>query len=202
MIKHLSLWEYTVDYDGRDCDGGHASRREFLAVERPEEVVFNKGELFGEGGVSKVRLVDGSDADHGTASVSTPTDEGYSRYDITWSRVTSPKVLGEFLDTYEQDGPRLTTGFYYTDLYKARISHIVAEKFPAAMTVTFAPSTQRGELWRVLRVRGLDDRNCPTNIWEGEGSPFDEETLKQLSHDLEQLHADVTLGTEPVSVHV
>lgn len=202
-LEYLGLWEFTVNYEGRDCDGSHFRSREFLAVERPEEVVFGEAELFGEGGVSSVRLVDGSDLDHGTAYVGTPTEEGFSSYEITWTRVTSLEVLGEFLEKYEKEGPRLSTEFQYTDLYKARIGHMVKEKFPEAITVRFKPSAQRGDLWQVLEVRGHDERNCPATFWEGEGSPFGEDTLKQLSHDLEGLYADLKEGDiEPVSVHV
>ncbi|MFJ1700463.1 hypothetical protein ACIOHC_36330 [Streptomyces sp. NPDC088252] len=202
-IKYLNLWSYEVDYHGTDCDGSHYDRREFMAVERPTEVVYSYAELTGDYGPSVVTLVDGSDDDGGTAHVGTPTEEGSRAHDISWQRVTSSEKLADFLDTYEKEGPRIRTGFYYTDLYRARIRLAVKVKFPEATLVTFRPSARRGEPWIVLEVRGLDERNCPATFWRGAGSPFEESVLKQMSHDLEQLYADLPDGdTKPVSLHV
>ncbi|MFI0265584.1 hypothetical protein [Streptomyces luteogriseus] len=202
-LKYLALWEYRVDYEGRDCDGSHHSRREFMAVERPAEVVYSYAELTGEYGPSVVTLVDGSDDEHGNAHVGTPTEEGGRSHDISWSRVTSSEKLAEFLDKYEKEGPRLTTAFMYTDLYQERIRYMVKDKFPEATLITLRSSARRGEPWTVLEVRGLDERNCSATFWQGAGSPFEEDVLKQMSHDLEQLYADLPDGdTKPVSLHV
>ncbi|MFD4858360.1 hypothetical protein [Streptomyces atratus] len=202
-IKYLNLWEYQIDSYGRDCDGYHHNGRKFMATERPNEVVYNEADLFGDAGPSNVRLVNGSDQDGGTAYVSTPTEEGFRNHDISWSRVTSSEELAEFLDAFEKDGPRLSTDFYYTDLYQARIRALVKEKFPKASSVTFTPSAVPGAMWSVVKVRGLDERNCPATFWEGEGSPFEEDALKQISHDLEQVYTNLAVGdTQPVSVRV
>jgi hypothetical protein len=54
-----------------------------------------------------------------------------------------------------------------------------------------------------LEVRCLDVRNCSATFWQGAGSPFEEDVLKQVSHDLEQLYAGLPDGDiKPVSVHI
>jgi hypothetical protein len=187
-IEHLDLWNYIILSQSSDCDGRHSSQDEFVSDDRPNEIVYRKADLFAIDGPSSVTLADGSTRDAGSAHVGHATDEGSQGFDIAWHRVTSKKVLDEFLG--DIDSGKFEIPLYREhNLRRARIRSHVRELFPKAQGIGVNPGAAKGEPWTITEVYG-DHQGVV--LWEGDGvqMPFSAEVVREISADLEREYAD------------
>lgn len=187
--ENMDLWSYIIEVDSQDCDGRHHSRVDFMGVETPNEVVYDRANLFALGGPSSVRVIDESTRDSGIAYVSEPNDEGGGRtYTITWDRVKSACKRDEFLAEYERQGPRLSYGHRYTDLYRLRLKETVHSIWETAtyVGVTVDPG---GRCFLASIARWTHGVMDP--LWTRATSDepaFEEDALRTVEHDLTALH--------------
>lgn len=184
----MMLWSFEIETDSRDCDGSHHERREFLAVETPSEVVYDRANLFAMEGPSTVRLGEGASDDAGFAYVSEPNDEGGHRsYTISWKKVTDPEQRDAFLKKYEDEGPRVSIEHRYTDLYRERVRQAVRAAYPDASHLTLSAGAG-DHTWEVTQVHGWQ-QGSRYSIWsETTGKPFTPGIYEGILHDLDELY--------------
>ncbi|MFE6739861.1 hypothetical protein [Streptomyces tubercidicus] len=189
-VDLVRLWRYEESRESTDCDGSHASHKEYLDHRSPSAIVYSKADLFAVDGPSGAILEEGSDQNEGSASIGHGTDEGSVGWHIRWTRVTDKVDLDSYIQEIE-NGKMGIFDFQVDELYRARVRAHVRHHYPEATGIAVNPATAEGESWEITAVYGSEAWGKPKALWEGKADEvsLSVASVKEISHDLEVLYA-------------
>lgn len=193
-VDLVRLWRYEESREATDCDGSHASHKEYLDHRGPSAIVYSKADLFAVGGPSEAFLDFGSGTNEGSASIGHSTDEGSVGWHIRWTCVTDKADLDSYIQEIE-DGKMGIFDFQVDELYRARVRAHIRHHYPEATGIAVNPAAASGEAWEITAVYGSAAWGRRTALWEGPADevPLSVASVKEISHDLEKIYA-----TQPI----
>lgn len=189
-VDMVRLWRYEESREATDCDGPHASHKEYLDHRGPSAIVYSKADLFAVGGPSEAVLDSGSAPSEGSASIGHGTDEGGVGWHIRWTCVTEKADLDSYLQEIEE-GKQGIFDFQVDELYRARVRAHVRHHYPQATGICVNPAAAKGESWEITAIYGSEAWGKRRALWEGlaDEVPLSVASVKEISHDLEKLYA-------------